>query len=300
MKHVLLIGGASFIGLNLIEKFISENYKVIAYGRTEPIIKHENLFFIKGELYDVASKLSFIKSLDIHDAIYLVNNIPVNSSIDNYSKLLDLNKSAFNAILKLVNRLVFFSSGGRVYSSSETPHLESDLIDPICQYGRSKAELEDYLQSIAKNDGADILIIRPSNPYGKYQNIRGSQGLVAVLIGKFIDGVSIDIWGTGREVRDYIYICDFVEIFFKLLSKSDLIYNVYNISSNFGSSTLQVLELINNHFDVERDFNLINVSQPIVSFNVLSNNRVLNEVGDFELTSFGDGLDLFIKHVCKL
>lgn len=64
-----------------------------------------------------------------------------------------------------------------------------------------------------RTEGLRYLIVRPSNPYGHGQNLHGKQGLVAVAIGKIMDGKPVEVWGDGSSIRDYIYIDDLAEIF---------------------------------------------------------------------------------------
>jgi len=296
-SEVLIIGGSGFIASNLIKKFLEKNFKVIVYGRSSPIITHENIVFIRGELREIREKLFHLQSKSIINAIYLVNNIPVNYNIDEYDDLLGENKIAINFLSLLVRRVVFFSSGGRIYKGNNVAHLESDTLNATCAYGKSKIELELYLSNLSQSLNKEYLIIRPSNPYGQYQNIDGNQGLVAVLIGKFLNKSPIEIWGTGNEVRDYIFIDDFVGIFYKLLMKRKLNYSVYNISSGIGVSSLNVLKMISIIFENKNfpDYELISPSQKLIEFSVLNNERVLAEVNGFHFTKLKCGFETFIN-----
>ncbi len=54
-------------------------------------------------------------------------------------------------------------------------------------------------------------IIRPSNPYGERQNPGGIQGAISVFLGKIFKNETIEIWGDGKVVRDFIYVKDLVD-----------------------------------------------------------------------------------------
>ena len=299
MKKVLIVGGSGFIALNLIEKFLSESYRVFVYGLTKPKIESENLSFLQGNLDEIDSYSAELNKLNIYNAIYLVNTISVNAVVNDYEESLKKNKKALYSLSKIVKRVVFFSSGGRVYPSCDDAHDEVETLEPLCMYGKSKAALEAYLESISKINNKQYLIVRPSNPYGKYQNINGKQGLIAVLIGKILAGQPISIWGTGTEVRDYIYIDDFIYIFFKLFEKSNLSHCVYNIGSGSGTSSLDILDAIYRVFGekVERNYTITPTNQPLISKNILSNKRIFKEVGDINFTSIEKGITLFLKEL---
>ena len=49
-------------------------------------------------------------------------------------------------------------------------------------------------------------VLRLANPFGERQRVTGAQGAVAVFLDKALKGETIEIWGDGSVVRDYIYI----------------------------------------------------------------------------------------------
>ncbi len=63
--------------------------------------------------------------------------------------------------------------------------------------------IENNILFVHRTSGLNYLIIRPSNPYGPGQALNGKQGIIAVAIGKILNGESIEIWGDGSSVRDF-------------------------------------------------------------------------------------------------
>ncbi len=295
-KHVLIIGGSSFIALNLIEKFIKESWQVIVYGRNKPQLDFAGLTFISGELSEIDVKLSHFSESTIDSAIYLVNNIPVNADPTDYEARLAENRSAIDFLYTIVKRVVYFSSGGRIYKTSPEPHKETDPLSPTCSYGKSKVELEEYVAQRSAALNRDYLIIRPSNPYGRHQNLYANQGLIAILLGKIKSGKDIEIWGTGTEVRDYIYIDDFVSAFYTLFNYINPPYTIFNIGSGYGTSTIHivetVLELAGNS-GVEKKY--IDIHRSLIPSNILCNQRLTDVIGPYPLTPLVDGISAFIK-----
>lgn len=295
-KQVLIIGGSSFIALNLIEKFIKESWLVTVYGRNKPDLNLTGLTFIHGELSEIEVKLWHLSSKQFNSAIYLINNIPVNAEIQDYEARMNENKAAIDFLLTLVRRIVYFSSGGRIYKTSREPHKESDELSPTCSYGKSKVELEEYIAKRSDALQRDYLIIRPSNPYGRYQNLYSNQGLIAILLGKIKNSKDIEIWGTGEEVRDYIYIDDFVAAFYTLFNIENPPYKIFNIGSGNGVSTIDIIETVlalastgkveKKHIDIYRN---------LIPSNILCNQRITNLIGSYHLTPLVEGISAFIK-----
>ena len=83
-------------------------------------------------------------------------------------------------------------------------YIETDKLKPINYYGLSKLQLEELIKFECANKSLNYLILRPSNPFGRFQNIFGKQGLIPVVIGKVLNNEVIDIWGDGSIIRDYI------------------------------------------------------------------------------------------------
>ena len=75
------------------------------------------------------------------------------------------------------------------------------------------------------------------------QNLFGKQGLVAVAIGKIIEKKTIEVWGDGSAIRDYIYIEDLSDAFYQLINK-DICNVTINIGSGRGYSVNDVLAFL--------------------------------------------------------
>lgn len=298
-KRILIVGGSSFIGINLIESLINKGFEVIVYGRKKPLCLNNNFRFISAELTDFELHRTLLSELDIHTAIYLVNSFSVNSKTLNFNDLLDINKKFISNVFDVVNRFVFFSSGGRVYRSSDFPHSETEELCALCDYGRSKILLESFISFESELKGKPYLIVRPSNPYGPHQMLNGTQGLIAVVAGRICSGQSVEIWGDGYEVRDYIYIDDFVDLFTKLLALPSPKYNIYNIGSGFPVSTLEILEVVRRNLKVEHVSVRYVSSLNTIKSNILNNSRLHDEVGPFNYTSLDLGVSKFIQWLGK-
>lgn len=293
MANVLICGGSSFIGLNLISAFLEKGVTVYVYGRVAPSIESKSLIFIKGELSEISTNLEHLKNIKINSALYLVNTFPANGVVLDYENLLELNFKAINDLYSIVDRVIFFSSGGRVYKDSDKAHIESEFLSPNCIYGKSKAALENFLHCNYKNR---YLIIRPSNPYGRHQDFFGNQGVVAVLLGKIKNQQRLQIWGTGKEVRDYIYIDDFIERFMALFELDSSPFDTYNIGSGVGTTTIDIVKSIDSILGTsyEDQVEYLSPTSQLIKFNVLSIDRLESVIGRKKYTPLETGIRSFM------
>ena len=144
----------------------------------------------------------------------------------------------------VLKKLSIFSSGGTVYGDYKTTcYNEVDELKPISLYGMSKVIVENIIQYYSRVNEIEYLIIRPSNPFGKFQNGKGNQGLIAVIFDKILSNSVFEVWGDGSVIRDYISI-DTLSKSVYMLSEKGLKNAVYNVCSGQGHSINDVISII--------------------------------------------------------
>lgn len=130
-------------------------------------------------------------------------------------------------------RIVFISSAAVYGASDVSKFAESEPARPISSYGVIKAACENFLLAAAAKGHLRPCILRLSNPYGPGQ-LPGPQGVIANFFNKIESGCSIDIYGDGNAVRDFVYIDDVASAIVTACVKST--QGVYNIGSGTGTS----------------------------------------------------------------
>lgn len=130
------------------------------------------------------------------------------------------------------NKIVFVSSGGAVYGDGREPHSERDAVYPKSSYGVVKVAIEKYLFQYASGAGIKPLVLRLSNPYGRY-HYSMKQGIVNVALNKARQKESFVVYGDGTATKDYVFVEDFCKGLFELIEKE-----VWSQVINFGSGYL--------------------------------------------------------------
>ncbi|SEI84751.1 UDP-glucose 4-epimerase [Propionispira arboris] len=256
MRYTLILGGTGFIGSNLVYEYIKRDKNVIILGTSYTTYnKHFNdivnqITIINGRLCNISLLNKVFEQYEIEEVIHLVSGLKPSSLLEEF---LNEYEEVIIPTIKLieimnkhnVRKLIYLSSGGTVYGNYRENgcYKEDDLLQPINYYGLSKCNLEEIIKLEGRKGTIDYLILRPSNPFGKFQNINGQQGLIAVLLGKVLVKQEIEIWGDGSVVRDYIpieYLCQCIIKLSELKIKNE----IYNIGSGIGLSVNEIIQIV--------------------------------------------------------
>lgn len=252
IKKCIVYGGGGFIGSHLCEELLSKGYEVTLFDKKN--FSRNNILHIENKLKiiegDFNNEMDIKNSLEgINFVFHLVSSTLPASSNENMeydveSNLISSIKLFQQCVNFKIEKLSFLSSGGTVYGIPEIiPVKENFFSNPICSYGIIKRTIEEYLFLFGKIHDLNYNVFRLSNPYGERQNPHASQGAVAVFIHKIINDETIEIWGDGEVIRDYIYIKDAVTALANSM-EVDSPGKVFNLSSGKGYSLNQILGIM--------------------------------------------------------
>ena len=298
--NILFIGGAGFIGSNLIKALDKDKYVITVVEPENAFIDRldcQNVNLYRGSLDDINFIEDVILKQNIEIIIHLVSTLIPGSNYEDYKREY---KNVIFPTIELMEicakkriRFVYFSSGGTVYGNRNDvlPFEETDPMTPISYYGWSKQMMENSILFMHRTVGLDYLIIRPSNPYGHGQNLYGKQGIVAVAIGKILKDEQIEVWGDGSAVRDYIYVDDLARIFVKLI-EGNVHCTTLNIGSGRGYSVNDVLAFLKIVSGKELKIVYQN-PRPVDVSNMVLDTKKLKGIVNYDIMPFMDGIRLF-------
>ena len=306
MKKILFIGGAGFIGSNLIKELENGKYEIYVCepeGANIKRIENHALRIYHSSIHNTENIKKIIYQHGIDIVVHLVSTLIPGSSYEDYKN--EYKNVIFPSIelmelcAKKKIRFVYFSSGGTIYGNRNDvlPFIETDPMKPISFYGWSKQMMENSILFMHRTKGLDYLIVRPSNPYGHGQNLFGKQGLVAVAIGKILKGEPVEVWGDGSAVRDYIYIDDLAKVFSQLIEK-DVKNTTLNIGAGRGYSVNDVLAFLK--IVSGKDFKIeYKNPRPVDVSNMVLDISNLKQYVDIEFTPFMEGIKKFYEESVK-
>jgi len=123
-----------------------------------------------------------------------------------------------------------------------SPVPETHPTSPMCSYGITKLAIENYLHLFYLLHGLEYVVLRVSNPYGARQDPHRKQGAVAVFMYKILKDESINVWGDGTVVRDFVHVSD---VALACLAAAESQYvGMCNVGSSTGLSINQLIEEI--------------------------------------------------------
>lgn len=304
MQNILFIGGAGFIGSNIIRAMQTETANLFVLEPSFADIHRleglkVNVF--RGDLINTDYVNSIVETNKIDTIVHLVSTIIPGSSFEDYKREYQTVIFPSIELMQLCAqkgiRFVYFSSGGTVYGNRLTkePFVETDPMNPISYYGWSKQMMENSIHYVHRTSELDYLILRPSNPYGHGQKIHAQQGLIAVAIGKILRGEPITVWGDGSSVRDYIYIDDLARIVKDLLLM-DICNTTLNIGSNEGYSINDIITELKNIVTEPVKVDYV-TSRGVDVANVILDTTELKRFVDYNLTPLRSGINQFYHEI---
>ena len=250
--RILVTGGAGFIGSNVVDGLLARGHEVAVFddlssGRREFVDPRATLF--EGDLArpeDVERCIAEFRPevVDHHAAQIDVRKSvsdPIHDARTNVLGSIGLLQSCSR---HAVRKVIYASTGGALYGEGrQLPATEDHPVNPEAPYGISKHTVEHYLYLWKLLHGLDYTVLRYPNVYGPRQNPHGEAGVNAIFIGMMLHGERPRIFGTGEQVRDYVFVGDIVAA--NLLALDRGAGQMLNIGTGVGTSVLDIVRTIN-------------------------------------------------------
>jgi UDP-glucose 4-epimerase len=236
---VLVTGGAGFIGSHLVDRLVSEGWRVrvldnFSTGRMENVEHHVNsqvVEVVRGDLKDLEVVKRAVDGVDT--VFHFAANPEVRVSTTNPEVHFNENVVATFNLLEAMRRRgvkeVVFASSSSVYGEpDEIPVGEEAPVRPVSVYGASKAACESLIHAYSKLYGIRAVILRYANVVGP----RLKHGVVYDFVVKLGRSPSeLEVLGDGKQVRSYVHVDDAVEATLIAWRESDNRFEVYNVAS---------------------------------------------------------------------
>ena len=299
--NILITGVAGFIGSQIARKFISEGFNVIGIdnlssGKRENIPAEVNFFNI--DLIDsyLLSKIPIKCDLILHLAGQSSGEISYHEPID------DLNKNTISTLnlikygIKNKSKRFLYASSMSVYGDfdcSKKGVSEQNYLEPKSCYGIGKLASEKYL-NVYKNQ-LPFVSLRMFNVYGPGQDMENmKQGMVSIYLSQAIKYGSISVKGSLSRFRDFIFIDDVVEAWYRASFDKKAINQAINLGTGKKTNVSEIIEVIKYITKIDQ----INLEEgtPCDQLGIYSDNKKLSNILNFTpKVNLVEGLNIFYK-----
>lgn len=301
-SKILILGATGFVGRNLAEKLYKEGYTNLRnHGFTRKLEGFGES--VKGDLRDEEFVNQIMEGVDVvfHcaastsnavDTIYapllhVTPNVIINA--------LTLEKAYKNKIKKFIflsSSTIYPESGGRAVC--ETDNIYESIYKTYYPVGWMKryAEVLCKMYSEILINPMQTVIVRPANLYGPHDKYDLDKCHVTpasiIKVATRLD--PIPVWGDGTEIRDLLYVEDFVEALQLIMEKEEN-HEIYNVGSNCGYSVNHVIDVLKEIEGLESPIEYVNNKAPMIPTRLIDSFKVYDKLGWTAKTTIYEGLE---------
>jgi UDP-glucose 4-epimerase len=293
-KRIVITGGAGFIG-SALSNSLSTTSTVVAvdnlttgsWERCKPGVQRIQLDIARCE----DSKI--LEILEGSDYLFHLAAVKKHNRVNTFDSIIQNNVIATERLFRLATsaktpRVIFSSSLYAYGSMGPSIMSENDEINPLSYYGLSKLVGENLLKIASEQGLISYIIPRLFFIYGPNQYAEG--GYKSVIYKSFeniLNGRPAEIYGSGLQVLDYVYLNDCVKSL--LLLGTSSYQGIVNIASSVPTTVKQLIDEINT---ITENVYTIHSAPDWTegSYRVGDNSRLKHLIGEIPSTSISEGL----------
>jgi UDP-glucose 4-epimerase len=253
MKHVLVTGGAGFIGSHVCDELLQRGYDVavlddLSGGFRDNVPRAAEL--IVGSITDVdlVDRLFRTHRFEYvcHFAAYAAEGLSHFIKHFNYTNNLLGTVNLVNASINAGVRCFAFTSSIAVYGTSPVlPMTEDTPPHPEDPYGVAKLAAEQELAISKRFFDMDYIVFRPHNVYGERQNIGDRyRNVVGIFMNQILLSRPMSVFGDGLQARAFSYIGDIAPIMADALDMPAAYNQVFNIGADQPYTVLELAHAV--------------------------------------------------------
>jgi len=291
---ILVTGKTGLIGSNLIKRLKDNNYDVVGVSTEDGDLTNR----------DYCDKIT--KNIDVvfHCAAntsgaHIMQSSPLSHVTPNVIMNTNFMESCY---LSKVKKFIFMSSSVVYPYTAEKPNKEDefifgDIYEKYFAVGWMKRYTEKLCEMYSNflSPSMQCIIIRPANIYGPNDKYDSRSHVLPATIMKVVNqDKPIEVWGDGKDIRDFIYVDDFTRACLMIMDKVDK-YDIFNVGCGVGKSVDDILygcmDIENYHPEV-----VYNSNKPsMIPIRLLDVSKIKKEIGFETEISLEEGLQKTIK-----
>jgi len=251
--HVLVTGGAGFIGSHLVEALLGRGDEVTVLDSFDdyydPALKRANVAawqgrarVVEGDIRDrevVVSALSGVTAV-----AHLAARAGVRASLSEPARYIDVNVTGTQVVLDAmvsvgVERLVYASSSSVYGARTVGPFREDDAdLQPVSPYAATKLAGEHLCQAASHSRGLKVSCMRLFTVFGPRQR---PEMAIHLFARRALAGLAVERFGDGTSRRDYTFVTDIVAGLISALERPRP-FRIYNLGNGSPVSLKELLE----------------------------------------------------------
>ena len=283
-RQVLVTGGLGFIGSNLARRLVEEGARVTlcdamieGYGGNEANVREirDRVVIDRSDVRDADAMDRLVEGCDV--VYHLAAQVSHVMSLSNPYPDIDINIKGTAVVLEACRRknpaaiVVRSGTRGQYGPAVRLPVSEETPSDPRGIYEISQLSSEMICRTYTRIHGVRTVPLRLTNVYGPRAQMRHSQfGVVNWFVRLALEGRPIPIFGTGRILRDFLYVDDCVDALVAAAREPSVVGEILNVGHDRPSTFLEVAEIL-------RDL----VPGASIEFTDFTPERRAQEPGDF-------------------
>ncbi len=308
-KHIIVTGGAGFIGSHLVELLLKLNYYVTVIDNFDPFYarstkeknrssysSHPNVNFLELDICD-ESALSLHLQAEYFAIIHLAAKAGVRPSINNPIPYQQVNVAGTQNLLEFARRkgikqFVFASSSSVYGVNKNIPWKESDgLLNPISPYASTKISGELMGHVYSHLYGIRFIAVRFFTVFGPRQR---PDLAIHLFTKKILSGEPIDFFGDGSTRRDYTYVEDIVNGIVGALHYTSTNFEIINLGNSHTISLKELLSTLESVLQKKANIQVYPEQPGDVSITYSDISKAKNLLAYNPVTNFHEGIQKFI------
>ena len=305
MKTILITGGAGFIGSEFVRQAVKRGFdttvvdKLTYAGDLERLKSVEDkIRFYKADITNREFMEYIFKTEKPDVIIHWAAESHVDRSILDASPFIDANVKGTQVLLDLSKesniKLFVNIATDEVYGElgEEGQFYEDTPLVPNSPYSASKAAADMLGRAYYRTYGLPVITVRPSNNYGWWQY---PEKLIPVVIIKALNNEPIPVYGTGENIREWLFVSDCAEAVFEIIQKGK-IGEIYNVGSGQEKRNIDVVRTILNILGKSEDLIEFVKDRPGHDFRYSLNTEKIKKEIDWQAKiKFEEGVEKTVK-----
>ena len=253
---LLITGGAGFIGSNFILSMMNShpeveiiNLDVLTYAgnlnNLKSVDKNPRYTFIRGDICDPNKVNLILDKYRVDTIVHFAAESHVDRSITKASEFVRTNVLGTQNLLECarhhqIEKFIHISTD-EVYGSTITGSFtENNILSPSSPYSASKAGSDLLALSYFTTYKLPVIITRCTNNFGPCQH---PEKLIPLFVTNLLEGRKVPVYGTGKNVRDWIHVSDHCQAV-EFLIKKGKFGEIYNIGGGNEMTNIEITEKI--------------------------------------------------------